>query len=82
MIIFIYILLQKEIEGLEETVTSSEFDKFLEERAAAAENLPTIQATNNLDNAQQQQQQQQQQQSQQQGDKNKLKKAEEDLLLL
>ncbi|TMW51203.1 hypothetical protein DOY81_003739 [Sarcophaga bullata] len=68
----------KEIEGLEETVTSSEFDKFLEERAAAAENLPTIQATNNLDNAQQQQQQQ----SHQQGDKNKLKKAEEDLLLL
>ena len=77
LIIFICILLQKEIEGLEETVTSSEFDKFLEERAAAAENLPTIQATNNLDNAQQQQQH-----SQQQGDKNKLKKAEEDLLLL
>ncbi|XP_065362250.1 TOM1-like protein 2 isoform X1 [Calliphora vicina] len=64
----------KEIEGLEETVTSSEFDKFLEERAAAAENLPTIQATNNLDNAQQQ--------HTQNVDKNKSKKAEEDLLLL
>ncbi|XP_065362251.1 TOM1-like protein 2 isoform X2 [Calliphora vicina] len=65
---------KKEIEGLEETVTSSEFDKFLEERAAAAENLPTIQATNNLDNAQQQ--------HTQNVDKNKSKKAEEDLLLL
>lgn len=66
--------LQKEIEGLEGTVTSSEFDKFLEERAAAAENLPTIQATNNLDNAQQQ--------HTQNVDKNKSKKAEENLLLL
>lgn len=61
---------QKEIEGLEETVTSSEFDKFLEERAAAAENLPTINATNSLNNAQQP------------VDKNKPKKQEEDLLLL
>ncbi|EDV51195.1 TOM1-like protein 2 isoform X2 [Drosophila erecta] len=33
------------IEGIEE-LTSSEFDKFLEERAAAAENLPTISASN------------------------------------
>lgn len=66
--------MQKEIEGLEETVTSSEFDKFLEERAAAAENLPTIQATNNLDNVAHQ--------STAALDKNKSKKAEEDLLLL
>ncbi|KAM7355646.1 TOM1-like protein 2 isoform 3-T3 [Cochliomyia hominivorax] len=64
---------KKEIEGLEETVTSSEFDKFLEERAAAAENLPTIQATNNLDNTPHQTPP---------VDKNKSKKAEEDLLLL
>lgn len=69
------LLLQKEIEGLEETVTSSEFDKFLEERAAAAENLPTIQATNNLDNIAAHQ-------TPPTGDKNKSKKAEEDLLLL
>lgn len=69
--------MQKEIDGLEETVTSSEFDKFLEERAAAAENLPTIQATNNLDNVQQQQHAQPQS-----NDKNKSKKAEDDLLLL
>lgn len=60
------------IEGLEETVTSSEFDKFLEERAAAAENLPTINATNNLDNSAQQTTNQQA----------KTKKPEEDLLLL
>ena len=65
------IILQKEIEGLEETVTSSEFDKFLEERAAAAENLPTIQASNSSDNSQRQPL-----------DKNKTKKTEEDLLLL
>ncbi|XP_068148438.1 TOM1-like protein 2 isoform X2 [Drosophila tropicalis] len=37
----------KEIDGIEE-LTSSEFDKFLEERAAAAENLPTINATNSV----------------------------------
>ncbi|XP_073842532.1 TOM1-like protein 2 isoform X2 [Musca autumnalis] len=61
----------KTIEGLEETVTSSEFDKFLEERAAAAENLPTINATNNLDNA-----------AQQPTNQAKAKKPEEDLLLL
>lgn len=36
---------QKDIDGIEE-LTSSEFDKFLEERAAAAENLPTINASN------------------------------------
>ncbi|XP_030380318.1 TOM1-like protein 2 [Scaptodrosophila lebanonensis] len=36
----------KDIDGIEE-LTSSEFDKFLEERAAAAENLPTIQGSNN-----------------------------------
>ncbi|XP_059227032.1 TOM1-like protein 2 isoform X2 [Stomoxys calcitrans] len=60
----------KTAEGLEETVTSSEFDKFLEERAAAAENLPTINATNNLDNAAQPTAQP------------KAKKPEEDLLLL
>ncbi|XP_023180076.1 TOM1-like protein 2 [Drosophila hydei] len=35
----------KDIDGIEE-LTSSEFDKFLEERAAAAENLPTINASN------------------------------------
>ncbi|XP_034122734.1 TOM1-like protein 2 isoform X2 [Drosophila guanche] len=35
----------KEVDGIEE-LTSSEFDKFLEERAAAAENLPTINASN------------------------------------
>lgn len=29
-----------------EELTSSEFDKFLEERAAAADNLPTINASN------------------------------------
>lgn len=29
-------------EGLEESLTSKEFDKFLAERAAAAENLPTV----------------------------------------
>ncbi|XP_019893439.1 TOM1-like protein 2 isoform X3 [Musca domestica] len=63
---------KKVIEGLEETVTSSEFDKFLEERAAAAENLPTINATNNLDNSAQQTTNQQA----------KTKKPEEDLLLL
>ncbi|XP_037932364.1 TOM1-like protein 2 isoform X2 [Teleopsis dalmanni] len=40
----------KEIEGMEETLTSTEFDKFLEERAAAAENLPTITATNSDSN--------------------------------
>ncbi|XP_073842533.1 TOM1-like protein 2 isoform X3 [Musca autumnalis] len=62
---------KKTIEGLEETVTSSEFDKFLEERAAAAENLPTINATNNLDNA-----------AQQPTNQAKAKKPEEDLLLL
>ncbi|XP_075163609.1 TOM1-like protein 2 isoform X2 [Haematobia irritans] len=61
---------KKTIEGLEETVTSSEFDKFLEERAAAAENLPTVNATNNLDNAAQQRAEP------------KAKKSEEDLLLL
>ncbi|XP_011208960.1 TOM1-like protein 2 isoform X2 [Bactrocera dorsalis] len=33
-------------EGFEETLTSTEFDKFLEERAAAAENLPNIAAAN------------------------------------
>ncbi|XP_017485518.1 PREDICTED: TOM1-like protein 2 [Rhagoletis zephyria] len=33
-------------EGFEETLTSTEFDKFLEERAAAAENLPNLTATN------------------------------------
>ncbi|XP_067644917.1 TOM1-like protein 2 isoform X2 [Eurosta solidaginis] len=39
-------------EGFEETLTSTEFDKFLEERAAAAENLPTIAAPNaNTNNA-------------------------------
>lgn len=39
--------LQKEgAEGFEETLTSTEFDKFLEERAAAAENLPNIAAAN------------------------------------
>lgn len=35
----------KDVDGIEE-LTSSEFDKFLEERAAAAENLPTINASN------------------------------------
>lgn len=35
---------QKEAEGIEETLTSTEFDKFLEERAAAAENLPNVTA--------------------------------------
>ncbi|KAH8415658.1 hypothetical protein KR222_007631 [Zaprionus bogoriensis] len=34
-----------DVDGIEE-LTSSEFDKFLEERAAAAENLPTINASN------------------------------------
>lgn len=29
-------------DGTEETLTSTEFDKFLAERAAAAENLPTV----------------------------------------
>ncbi|EDW40861.1 TOM1-like protein 2 isoform X2 [Drosophila sechellia] len=38
------------IEGIEE-LTSSEFDKFLEERAAAAENLPTISASNSAASA-------------------------------
>lgn len=39
--------MQKEgAEGFEETLTSTEFDKFLEERAAAAENLPNIAAAN------------------------------------
>ncbi|XP_016966654.1 TOM1-like protein 2 isoform X2 [Drosophila biarmipes] len=38
-------VVSKHIEGIEE-LTSSEFDKFLEERAAAAENLPTINASN------------------------------------
>lgn len=37
--------IQHNIDGIEE-LTSSEFDKFLEERAAAAENLPTIHASN------------------------------------
>lgn len=32
---------------LEEAVTSSEFDKFLEERAAAAESLPNIPTSDN-----------------------------------
>lgn len=32
----------KENEGPEETLTSTEFDKFLAERAAAAESLPTV----------------------------------------
>lgn len=31
----------------EESVTSSEFERFLAERAAAADALPTISATNN-----------------------------------
>ncbi|XP_066156743.1 TOM1-like protein 2 isoform X2 [Euwallacea fornicatus] len=31
--------------GVEESVTSSDFERFLEERAAAAENLPTVSAT-------------------------------------
>ncbi|KAH8270554.1 hypothetical protein KR018_011536, partial [Drosophila ironensis] len=39
-----------EIDGIEE-LTSSEFDKFLEERAAAAENLPTIHASNSAASA-------------------------------
>ncbi|KAH8379538.1 hypothetical protein KR009_005501 [Drosophila setifemur] len=39
-----------DIEGIEE-LTSSEFDKFLEERAAAAENLPTIHASNSAASA-------------------------------
>ncbi|XP_053952823.1 TOM1-like protein 2 isoform X1 [Anastrepha ludens] len=33
-------------EGFEETLTSTEFDKFLEERAAAAENLPNLPGAN------------------------------------
>jgi len=37
----------KEIDGIEE-ITSSEFDKFLEERAAAAESLPTLPSANNM----------------------------------
>ncbi|KAL7734047.1 hypothetical protein ACLKA6_011732 [Drosophila palustris] len=40
----------KDIDGIEE-LTSSEFDKFLEERAAAAENLPTINASNSAASA-------------------------------
>lgn len=40
----------KDIDGIEE-LTSSEFDKFLEERAAAAENLPTIHASNSAASA-------------------------------
>ncbi|KAH8369730.1 hypothetical protein KR093_000743 [Drosophila rubida] len=39
-----------DIDGIEE-LTSSEFDKFLEERAAAAENLPTINASNSAASA-------------------------------
>ncbi|KAH8259588.1 hypothetical protein KR026_007056 [Drosophila bipectinata] len=39
-----------DIDGIEE-LTSSEFDKFLEERAAAAENLPTIHASNSAASA-------------------------------
>ncbi|XP_064547375.1 TOM1-like protein 2 isoform X2 [Drosophila montana] len=41
---------KKDIDGIEE-LTSSEFDKFLEERAAAAENLPTINASNSAASA-------------------------------
>ncbi|XP_017138132.1 TOM1-like protein 2 isoform X2 [Drosophila miranda] len=40
----------KDVDGIEE-LTSSEFDKFLEERAAAAENLPTINASNSAASA-------------------------------
>uniref|UniRef100_A0A1B0A353 VHS domain-containing protein n=1 Tax=Glossina pallidipes TaxID=7398 RepID=A0A1B0A353_GLOPL len=69
----------KELEGLEETVTSSEFDKFLEERAAAAENLPTINASNAMENHQQPPTTQPIAQA---ADKNKNKKTEENLLLL
>ncbi|XP_017040283.1 TOM1-like protein 2 isoform X2 [Drosophila ficusphila] len=43
-------VVSKHIEGIEE-LTSSEFDKFLEERAAAAENLPTINASNSAASA-------------------------------
>ncbi|XP_066156744.1 TOM1-like protein 2 isoform X3 [Euwallacea fornicatus] len=34
-----------QVGGVEESVTSSDFERFLEERAAAAENLPTVSAT-------------------------------------
>lgn len=38
---FAFLNSQKD-DGTEETLTSTEFDKFLAERAAAAENLPTV----------------------------------------
>lgn len=69
---------------MEETVTSSEFDKFLEERAAAADNLPSINAsaTNTTANDENRNDSAKQDQSQTQNvDKNKLKKID-DLLLL
>lgn len=38
---------RKATSGVEESVTSSDFDRFLAERAAAAENLPTIACSTN-----------------------------------
>ncbi|XP_055376850.1 TOM1-like protein 2 isoform X2 [Condylostylus longicornis] len=61
---------KKDIEGTEEILTSTEFDKFLAERAAAAENLPTLSiATNNIN-------------EDTEGNRQKKKKDDENLLAL